>query len=145
MARGQLLSTLQAANRLAIKVPDTGWDYWRRFLANSRKPNRTKTRQIPFEREGRNVFYWTDDLDEFAKAEKQRRAERAQAQEEEPIRSRGATRNFHWSVDGRASSDNGPSTVRFKVSGITIGLSLTPKQARELAAELVRHANRFPT
>jgi hypothetical protein len=128
-----------------MKVPETGWDYWLGFLTNNRKANRAKTRQIPFEREGRNVFYSTDDLDEFAKAEKQRRADRAQAQEEAVVRSRGAVRNLQWSVEGRAHSDNGPATVRFKVSGITIGLSLTARQAKELAAELVRHANRFPT
>jgi hypothetical protein len=133
----------QAAHVLTTKVPDTDWAYWRSFLTNSRKKGRAVTRRLPFRRVGRTVFYRVDDLTQFATAEKARRAALSAESRAIPGKAVGATKAFHWAVDARPEAA-GP-TVRLKVSGITITLSMTPNQARDLAAELVRYANRFST
>lgn len=139
------LTVTQAANVLNMKLPGKDWAYWRSFLANNRKRGRATTYRIPFRRVRRTVFYKLEDLSEFASAEKLRRASRDPAGEPKPPKGGGANRMFKWAVDDRQSAEGSGDVVRLKVSGITVALLLTPSEARDLASQLNRHADRFST
>lgn len=135
------LTATQAAWRLALKFPDTGVAYWRTFLANNRRRGRTVSRRISFRKVGRAVLYEPAEIDDFARREKARREALQGLAAGMQRRRTGKAGHVQWVVN--VSSTGSANTVRVSLSGLTLGFHLTPKQARDLAADLVRLADRF--
>lgn len=136
------LTATEAAHNLALRVPDTDAFYWRSFLTNNRKKTRRVIHQVPFRKVGYHVYYDRDDLAAFAAKEKARRAAIAAAVTGRERSRTGRTRSFKWAVDAR-HGEAAPHTVRLKVTGFTVLLPLTPTEARQLAGDLMRFANRL--
>jgi hypothetical protein len=133
-----------AAQSLNIKLPGKSPAYWHRFLTNSRRRDRAVLDPIPFRRAGRTVLYHLNDLAGFAARELVRRSgNAARPKLDTHGRREGKGAGFRWVVAARHASDEGEGSVLLKVSGITVGLSLTPGQARALADQLMQYADKL--
>jgi hypothetical protein len=133
-----------AAQSLNIKLPGKSPAYWHRFLTNNRRRDRAVLDSIPFRRAARTVLYHLNDLTGFAERELARRSGNAARPKLDTHGSReGKGAGFRWAVAGRHAIDEGEGSVLLKVSGIKLGLSLTPGQARALADQLMQYADKL--
>jgi hypothetical protein len=139
----QLLTARQAASNLNLKLPGRDPIYWRTFLANNRKQGRSVSDPIPYQREGKRVFYSMADLVKFAERWKALPKDDAPDEDEPRPKRSHKTAAFKWAVDGRHAAQGKPDAVRLKVMGLSFALPLTPSQARALADELLHYANKL--
>lgn len=138
------LSAYEAARNLNMRLPGKDPFYWRNVLANSRKSGRTVAERIPFTRKKRLVFYKMADINKFVEhwksTQKDREARHAPPDIPKQIHKTAA---FKWAVEGRHAPQGQSESLRLKVMGLSLALPLTPTQARALAAELVRFADKL--
>lgn len=131
-----LLNQQTAAEMLQAALPEPE-GYWRRFLANNRRTDRSPTYRIPIEKVGGGILYRADEIERFVAIEKSRRL---------GVVNLGAPatgRKLDCEVTAQVDEATGKHFAQLIIRNPLMVFRLEAEQVRALAREFANMANAF--
>lgn len=139
------LSANEAARYLQVSLGERD-AYWRVFLQNNRRPDRSPTNLIPYRVQRGRPFYLSVDLDAFIAKEKANMMSRGQVpgRLDDALKAIGGWptgRPWYGWITPQVEEGTGVTFVRVHLADPLAVYRLDPDQAREIAADLIEAAD----